>query len=118
MNRQNLGVVGSAEVLHLVTDSNRVTRNSKDTFVVGPLADYDVILGMPWLSVWNPTPDFRRKTLHWGSRKHKYRQVAVQSAKDFAKGVKDKFLRLFCVQVRSTEGEGDGLTSLGIPKEY
>ena len=47
MNGQNLGVVGSAEVLYLVTNSDRVTRNSKDTFVVGPLADYDVILGMP-----------------------------------------------------------------------
>ena len=47
MNRQNLGVVGSAEVLYLVTNSDGVTRNSKDMFVVGPLADYDVILGMP-----------------------------------------------------------------------
>ena len=54
MNGQNLGVVGSAEVLHLVTNSNEVTRNGKDTFVVGLLADYDV----------NPTPNFRRKTLH------------------------------------------------------
>jgi transposase InsO family protein len=118
MNGQDMGVIGKTEALHTVLDSHGNAQHGKDKFVIGPVHGYDVVLGMPWLAAWNPVPDFASKTIAWGSRRHRYRQIRTQSPQEFAKHLQGNYTRLFAVHVEPADTHSDNQDTDGVPNAY
>jgi len=89
LNGQELAVSGQVDVKYTMTDSYNTTRGGQGEFYLGDLEGFDMILGMPWLEQWRPTPNFVSKSIRFAKRA-RYRKVALETSERFMATLLDK----------------------------
>ena len=68
----------------ILKDSFGTLKQDEILFAVADIVSSPILLGMPWCEVWNPQPDFVKKTLSFvEGQGREYRLVAAVSPDSF-----------------------------------
>lgn len=106
LNGQQLLVTGNARIAYQMADSRGQVRGCMDSFELGNIHGYQVILGMPWLEQWNPAINFASKTLFWRRKARPRRTVALSSSEQFGGYLRDQATATFALSVQEVDRMG------------
>jgi hypothetical protein len=93
---------GMAKAHVILKDSFGTLKQDEILFAVADIVSSPILLGMPWCEVWNPQPDFVKKTLSFvEGQGREYRLVAAVSPDSFASAILDGSSQLYICTVAS-----------------
>jgi hypothetical protein len=105
LNGQNLHMFGHTEGLVKVFDDYGKSETARVAFTIGAIEGYDMVLGMPWLEVLNPIPNFYSKTIRFAPNRSRRDPIRTINVREMEDEFRDKKSDKYVMHVTSLDQE-------------